>query len=244
MFEQQRNIPRAVTVDGAAKPQDAQRSAIRWTVEQLDLTGGRVLILVPSKQDFASMDNLLARFAKAAGAAVETLRGQIDWRGGPVIAAWPTREALARIDEDARTKALCVIPWVLQDTQAWTQAHSPVLLGAAEQVTPVALDPVVRRGLEQLTRMVNHANNLAGGYDKRDAVAVLRLLHRGGYRLPHRDVHAWALANGWPARGAERLREMAEKIDAGRAVQMRGDSPLRPDALARWQAEASLSPSD
>jgi hypothetical protein len=94
-------------------------------------------------------------------------------------------------------------------------------------------------GLTHLTSMVNHANNLAGALDHRDAVAVLRTLHRGGYELPADKVYAWALMNGWPAQGAERLREMAGKADAGRVLQVKGTWPLRTDVLHRWQTEAA-----
>lgn len=87
--------------------------------------------------------------------------------------------------------------------------------------------------------MVNHANNLAGHMDHRDAVAVLRTLHQGGYPLPADEVYAWALAHRWPARGAERLRELAHKVDAGRTVQLKGQWPFRSEILQIWQAEAT-----
>jgi hypothetical protein len=47
----------------------------------------------------------------------------------------------------------------------------------------------------------------AGSLDRSDAVAVLRTLKKAGYALLPNDVYSWALSNGWPAGGAERLKE-------------------------------------
>lgn len=208
-------------------------------VEKHQEHGGRILLLVPNKASFASTNSLLSDFGKLSDVTVDTLRGGLAWSGGVVLAAWPTREALAAIADDDRVRALCVIPWGDEDSRSWEIAYAPERLGDTAQPTAAPLDPVVVVALTQLTGMVNHANNLAGALDHRDAVAVLRLLHKGKYALPHEAVYEWALANGWPARGAERLRAMAEKIDAGRTVQMKGTSPLTSDTLARWKAAAS-----
>ncbi len=242
MFEQSRSIPRALTANEHSDP-DAARLAIRWVAEQFDVVGGQILLLVPSKGNFSSMNNLFTQFAKAREVTVDTTRGHIAWPGGPVLAAWPTMADITQLDDDRRTRALCVFaPGA--DADAWASAHSPELLGDVPTVSAPVIDPVVVQGLLQITRMVNHANNLAGSLDRRDAVAVLRLLHRGGYELPHREIYAWALAHGWPGRGAERLREFAERIDSGRTVQLKGPSPLRDDALQRWQASAATADSE
>ncbi len=241
MFERAREYPRAVTGNGANDPEGSQRAAIEWIAAQQKAVGGQVLLFVPQKSTLNHSGDLIAQLAKVPGVAVGTWRGYVSgWSGGPVLAAWPSREKLAEIADDRRTRALCVIPWVDEDTTPWEQASQPELLaGALAKTSAPSLDPVVIVGLTHLTRMVNHANNLAGALDHRDAVAVLRVLHRGRYALPADEVYAWALANGWPARGAERLREMAEKIDAGRTVQMKGPSPLRPEVLSMWKAEAN-----
>lgn len=234
MFERDTQMPRAITANGAADLDGTARDAIEWTLAQHREQGGRILLFVPRKTDFQSEPSILTRFAKRPEVVLDTARGSIDWSGGTVLAAWPQRDALARIDGDGRTRALCVIPWGDESVLAWARAHDPELLGGAQASAPIRLDPVVEQGMLQLTRMVNHANSLAGALDHRDAVAVLRELHRGGYRLPHDDLYAWALGHGWRPRGAERLRDMAERIDAGRVVQMKGPSPLLPNAVQRW----------
>lgn len=238
---ERRTYPTAITVNGATHQELSHELAVQWTLEQHARVGGRILLLIPNKGTFHNMNTLLTEFAKLEAVTVDTLRGGLAWRGGTVLAAWPNRETLATIADDSRVKALCVIPWLEQDTRAWEIAATPERLGQSSAPEATPLDPVVVVALTQLTGMVNHANNLVGALDHRDAVAVLRLLHKGRYALPHEAVYEWVLSNGWPARGAERLREMAEKIDAGRTVQMKGPSPLAPDTLKRWKAE-SLEP--
>jgi hypothetical protein len=102
----------------------------------------------------------------------------------------------------------------------------------------VLADPVVARGLRTLTGLVNHANQLAGSMDRRDATNVLLALHEGGHRLEPEQTCAWTLAQGWPAGGATRLQELATRIAAGQRA--RADrTALDSDALRRWREEAA-----
>jgi hypothetical protein len=235
------DYPSAVTCSGSKYPERAQVAGIRWVVEQLDAVGGQILLYVHKKSDIKRADHHIEKLSKVPGVVVGSWQSMGAWSGGPVLAAWPSRKKLAEIADDPRVRALCVIPWADGETDAWQIAADPERLSGAEPVHNAAdatLDPVVKVALEHLSAMVNHANQLAGALDHRDAVAVLRILHKGGYRLPREAVYAWALANDWPARGAERLRELAGKIDDGRTVQMKGGSPFRPDVLSSWRAEA------
>lgn len=241
MFEQKRQYPAAITQNGAKDPSGAQQVAIEWVLRKRVEVGGTVLLFVPQKGSLARNDSAISRLSTRPGIAVDTWRGGVSgWAGGPVLAAWPSRDKLAEIADDGRTRALCVIPWLDKDTVAWERAVIPERLDGSEPPAAASqLDPVVIVGLTHLSHSVNHGNNLAGPLDHRDAVAVLRTLHKGGFALPADDVYAWALAHGWPARGAERLRELSARIGAGRIVQLKGSSPLRADVLDFWRAEAT-----
>lgn len=141
--------------------------------------------------------------------------------------------------DDRRTTALCVVPGNIRDVEGWIAAVDPELLGAAKGASAEPLDPVVIEGLLTLTRQVNHDNQLAGSLDHRDAVWVLKLLHGAGYRLPPQAVYAWALAHGWPARGADRLRELASRFEAGRVPRVRQPNPFRADIVQQWRTAAA-----
>lgn len=164
-----------------------------------------------------------------------------------VLALWPDREHLGAISDNRRTRGLCVIPDDDQEAAPWATATKAVCLGA--EAAPAAepagtgrlarLDPVVVQGLLTLTMLVNHGNNLAGTADHRDAVAVLLTLHDGGHALPADQVYEWALVNGWPSRGADRLTELAGKIATGTRPRLKGPWPLRDGILETWRSEAS-----
>jgi hypothetical protein len=99
-----------------------------------------------------------------------------------------------------------------------------------------ALEPVVIEGLKSLTLMVNRANSRAGALDKRDAVVVLRTLPRAGYPLPPEPVCAWAVANGWPSRGAERLRDLAGPTPPDAAPSRKGRTAAATRCSRRMEA--------
>lgn len=75
--------------------------------------------------------------------------------------------------------------------------------------------------------------------DRRDAVDVLQRLHDAGHGADADEVYAWALGNGWKARGAERLRELAAKIAAGMRPRRGMPSALRDDIVDSWRAAAA-----
>jgi hypothetical protein len=162
----------------------------------------------------------------------------------PVLAGWPATDELAELADDHRVSALCVIPHgTLDEVAAWAAATAAIQLGnePAPLPAPPRLDPVVVQGLETLTGMVNHANQLAGTFDRRDAVAVLTTLHRAGYALVPAAVYAWALAHDWPARGAQRLREMCERLATGHTLRAAGaDRCLASDILQQWRTSAGV----
>ena len=64
-------------------------------------------------------------------------------------------------------------------------------------------------------------------------------LNDGGYHLSPDPIYTWAISNEWSARGAERLRELAAKFEAGKRPPLKGGYPLRSDILDVWRREAA-----
>lgn len=241
MFESDRDYPTALAA-GPEHGDQGLRDGLRWLLSMVPQVGGKPLIFAPGRAN-VDRNQLLAEFVRRTGTAVSTWRSSTrEWSGGPVLAAWPSREKLGEIADDPRTRALCVIPWVKGEVDGWATAAKPEILGPASSPQPESsLDPVVVEGLKTLTDSVNLGNNLAGSLDHRDAVAVLRTLKDGGYRLPPDPMYSWALANGWHARGAERLRKLAADFEAGKRPRLKGGYPFRPDILDIWRRGAEQS---
>jgi hypothetical protein len=243
MFERQRAYPSAVTASSATDPTAAQR-AVNWVLEQLT-AGQQVMIVFPGRQN-AEYDPVLRRLADhrdVVSATRRTLHRE-QWRGGPVISAWPTAEDLAELADHPRVTALCVVPWAEEEVAAWVNAVNAEPLGEAapgpNRAAATIGDPVIERAMTHLSAAVNHNNNLIGSFDKDLAVAGLTVLHDGGHRIDPDELYAWALAHGWPGRGAARLKEYAGKIAAGTRMRVHRQ-PLRAEILEIWRSEASTS---
>lgn len=223
-----------------AADQQAVARAVQWFLQTFAELGGEALLYMPGRSNIEAEPRLRALSQRVKTETWRTLTNS-RWSGGPVLAAWPNEEHLARIDDDRRTTALCLLVWNEEQAAAWAAAHHPKRLspGAGAPATATVADPVVGKGLETLTRLVNHANQLAGSMDRRDAVNVLQTLHDGGHHLDPANIYAWALANGWPAAGAQRLKELASDIAGGKRPRPGIPGGLRPDILQLWRRDAA-----
>jgi hypothetical protein len=203
--------------------------------------GGQPLLYLPGRrqEDAEPVTQLAGTESQDQTETWKTL-GNSGWAGGPVLAAWPDENRLAQIDGDRRTGALCLLTRADQDAAAWASAHQPEQLSPGASLPPPAAiaDPVVEQGMATLTTLVNQSNNLAGVMDHRDAVTVLQLLHDGDHRLDPPSIYAWALAHGWPARGAQRLQKLAAAIAGGKRPRPGVEPALRSDILQVWRDDA------
>ncbi|MGC4112216.1 MAG: hypothetical protein QM747_17735 [Nocardioides sp.] len=136
MFEKQRSYPTALSTRDEAGVQQA----IAWVIAQQRQSGGQILLYLPGKQNLRA-NPVIERFSRLPGVVVGTWRAgsTFSWSGGPVLATWPNREKLAEIADAHRVTALCVIPWVDAEVEAWQAAAAPELL--AEQLRLVRRRP-------------------------------------------------------------------------------------------------------
>jgi hypothetical protein len=205
--------------------------------------GQRPLIWAAGERSLR-LDEQLEAFSKYA--ALRTPQSWAAWHGGPVLALWPESRDLAELGRDRRVTALCVLgrPADRRLNGAWAAAAGASIL-TAEGVVPAPareLHPVVIEALRALTNVVDHDNRLTGPADRRHAVVTLMTLRHGGYRPDPDGIRAWALANAWPVDSANRLRELAAKIQAGVEIRARGrDAYPRPELLRLWRDGATTA---
>lgn len=237
MFEKTRDYPTAYIHD---ESDESLIRAIQWVLQQATVGGGTPLLYVPGKRNISYREPISA-FAKRYPAMTPRTRWGTEWGGGPVLAAWVDDRMLGEIGDNTRTTALCAIPWGDRPL-AWVVATGAVNLepsaaGSTASLPPI--DPVVRQGLKQLGRSVNHANALSGSMDRADAVSFFRLLVDNRLPVQPDALYAYALADGWPERGAARLRDMATQVEKGGRPRGWNQMRWRAQVVDGWRQSAA-----
>jgi|SRR5690606_13862025 len=213
----------------------------KWLAEQ----PGPKAVFTPGKRNYEN-NATLVKYTR--GAAVLTPRTvstiRTSWHGGPLLACWPTEQMFKALSDGWLASAVttvCVLEWGDDRYQRdWIRARGgvDVTTGKPDQQGTHTLPPVVQVAMEDLTRMVNHANGLVGYFDKRLAISTLQHLVRAGHRYDVGDLCGWALANGFTAGEVERLRDYAGKALSGHRFRLDGSAPLRADIVDVWKEEA------
>lgn len=83
------------------------------------------------------------------------------------------------------------------------------------------MNPIIRKSVEVLSRVVNTPNGLAHPLDESRAKELFKALHKQGLKLQADDVYQAAMANDWSAHHATQLSELASKIGNGGRVQIK-----------------------
>jgi len=237
MFEKSRDYPTAYIRN---ENDDSLKIAIRWVLREAQVNGGTPLLYAPGKQNISYREPIRA-FAERFPVMTPRSRFKTDWRGGPVLAVWADDKMLGEIGDHPRTTALCAVQWGDRPL-AWVAATGALNLdpSAAETTSPLPpIDPVVRQGLIQLGHSVNHSNALTGPMDKADAVAFFRLLVDNRLPIEPEALYAHALAEGWPERGAARLREMAVQVAKGGRPRGWNHQRWRAEVVHGWRQAAA-----
>lgn len=241
MFERRAEFEVVFAPWEGLNPDAAVRLAVAWWQQQ----PGDHLVLFNSK-NMLQNNNILAGLVR--GARVEsyaTLR-RSPWRGGPVLAPWPSDKVLGALDDDlAPPTAVVIIEWGDRKdyVRAWLASHGARNLHTGEiaGASTDLISPVVEAAMRDLSQQVNHNNGLVQATDKADAVRTLQALVRAGYRYDVDGLTAWAAANGFTTREVESLRDYGQRVLDGRSFRLPHGLgyDLGPAALARWEKAAS-----
>jgi hypothetical protein len=138
---------------------------------------GRTAVFVPGKRNYEYND-ALPRLTAGAVVLTSLTVHRAQWSGGTLLACWPTEQMLGTISDrlGGRVTAACVLEWGDAPFQrAWITAQGGVDLTTGQRSGDggVQLPPVVLVAMQTLNSMVNHANGLAGSFDKGLAVDTL-----------------------------------------------------------------------
>lgn len=177
---------------------------------------------------------------RVRGATLNTFRS-LRWNGGPILALWLDEKNL-RVFDDARSiEALCVVPWVADEITSWIKATGAIdLLNPTQPPPPATIgDPVVLEAMRWLTGGVNLATGLAHPLDRARVVGVFRVLKEGRHAWAPDEVYVWAVANGWKTEHAGDLRDVSDRIAAGRNVHVRDRAVVSESYLDLWRTRAA-----
>ena len=135
-----------------------------------------------------------------------------------------------------------MLKWIESDCREWLAAREAIDVTAPERVppTPTIKDGVVLVAMEGLTRGVNLSTGLGHSMDRMRTIGWLEYLKRWGHDLDAEEIVSWALANGWSQAGTAELRDIVERLNAGRTFKgiRRFRIADRGKLLKTWSQEA------
>lgn len=240
MFDHSREFPRAYTVPGIPH-NAASELGVTWALEQAVALGSSVSLYAPGKQNLQRV----AHDHPAVHALIQRGVRVTTWRNsgpgsGVIVALWPDEKHLLEADESSSTRALVAVTWSPQQTLEWAQAKGADPLGGPRPDIDLTkpLDPVVAEAVDGLGILIGQHKTADQRY--RAAIAKgLTILSDAGYDVDPSALHTHAIEHGWRASNAEKLREVATRINEGRIVQGMKSAPLSDDVLVHWRERAA-----
>ena len=201
-------------VEGA---EQSARLGARWLAQHRGQ--GIPFILVPSNGHVSNNDVIRELVEGGVRWGIPRNFPPVDWAGGPVLAPWASDKVIECVGRwSERITSVCVLKWLEEDHQDWLTAHEAVDVTDPNRVpTPPTIDDgVVLAALEDITGMINMATGLTHDRDRLFAISRLDYLRRWNRELVAAEIVSWALANGWTKAGADALREIIQRLNAGR----------------------------
>ena len=163
------------------------------------------------------------------------------WRGGPVLAAYPTKQLLDMLDDMHGVTEVLVVPWRLSEVQYWLDTWAPEELGSsAPTLRPSSIgNLVVVEALKTLTQTVNLSTGITHPLDRQAAIDLFQRLKEAGEPFNPSEVRAWLVSQGgWSPQDADQVKSIAESILAGK--RLRGGGRFwRDDIVEQWRSRAT-----
>lgn len=159
---------------------------------------------------------------------------------GPVLAVYPSKNLLDKIDSLFGVTHVLVIPWTLDEIQYWINTWSAYELGTQppKSKRKFISNPVVEEALVSLTATVNVSTGLIHPLDKASAIDLFRRLKAAGEYFDPEEVRAWLVAEGsWKPKYADDVAKVARGVIEGK--RFRGTrSRWKEDIVEIWREEA------
>jgi hypothetical protein len=165
------------------------------------------------------------------------------WNGGPVLAIYPTKDLLDKIDDMRGVTDVLVIPWNRDEVQFWIDQWRATDLSSgepeqSEKNTLEIVDPIVEEALLSLHTLVNVSTGLTHPSDRSQAIEMFKILDRNGHQYDPDTLRMWLVAEkGWSPENADEVREVAEGVLNGKSFQYESNR-WADDILEQWRDRA------
>jgi hypothetical protein len=159
------------------------------------------------------------------------------WVGGLVLVAWATQDLVDRYD---RATSVLAVAWGDDEELVnWVRTWNVPRLGeTASAPLPLVTNPVVLRALEDVIPSINISTGTAHPSDHAAIVHMFRVLKKNNEDFDPDEVRGWLIAEAkMHPRSAEDIKEIAEKIRAGRSVRTRDPYQRDDGVIKRWRAK-------
>lgn len=180
---------------------------------------------------------------KVGEATIQLITKRIDpqgWQNGPILAIYPDKDLLDKIDGMHGVTDVLVVPWSKDEIQYWIDTWGAQALQSEETgSTPDLIDPIVEEAIESLDLLVNTSTGVTHSSDRSTCIEIFKTLQNEGIRFDPGAVRAWLVAEKhWDPDDADDVKEIAEGVQAGKRFQYESGC-LSNDIMEQWKEEAT-----
>lgn len=153
--------------------------------------------------------------------------------GSVVVACYPNRKLLDKLDGMENIPCLIVLPWQQEEISDWIKAHGPEdIYGVVSTTRSIVTNPVVEKALETLWIITNVSTGITHPSDKAAVIDIFTKLSKAGEAYSPEEIRAWLVQRGMSPQHANDIRDIAEKPSGFRS---KSPSPLRDEILDDWR---------
>lgn len=239
--------------------EDAVKMGFQWLsqIGNEDASKQEALLATPVKQNLEGVvesvigDSQVKELKKknpvtAGEVEIRHMTKRIDvptWDEGPVLAIYPNKGLLDKIDDMRNVTDVLVVPWNRDEVQFWIDQWGATELGSDEtgqggRTTPEISDLVVEEALVSLNTIVNVSTGLTHPSDRSQAIEMFKILHQNGHQFDPATLRMWLVAEkSWSPKNADEVQEIAEGVINGERFQYESDR-WADDILDQWRSRA------
>ncbi|MFC5133480.1 MULTISPECIES: hypothetical protein [Haloferacaceae] len=176
-------------------------------------------------------------------AEIQLMTKRIDpsgWQSGPVLAIYPDKDLLDKIDGMHGVTDVLVVPWSKDEVQYWIDTWgASALRSDASGSSPDLGNSIVEEALETLDLLVNTSTGITHPSDRSTCIEIFKTLHNERISFDPDAVRAWLVAQKhWDPDDADDVKEISEGVQDGKGFQYESGR-LSNDIMEQWEEQAN-----